>query len=84
MFLDALYYATDGNFHAKLKNGRGRLPSIGRVTFFADEEVFAAYQEELGPKVGGLYAALERYELTLARQPSTTRRRFGAMGCSPR
>lgn len=55
------------------------------AAFFADEEAFAAYQEELGPlgpEVGKLHAALVRYVLTFARQPSTCHQ-FGAMGYGP-
>ena len=56
-------------------------PLLKGAAFFADEEVFTAYQEELellGPEVGKLHAVLVRYVLTFAYQPSTCHQ-FGMM-----
>ncbi|GJE92976.1 hypothetical protein PsYK624_091350 [Phanerochaete sordida] len=66
-FLDALFYAIDGNFHANLRDKPMDLedvPLSQGAAYFADEEAFAAYQEHLGP---------------LGREPSTCHK-FGAMG----
>ena len=51
-FMDALFYAVDGNFHATLKHKRSDeddTPLSMGAGYFANEKAFAAYKETLGP-----------------------------------
>ncbi|GJE98479.1 hypothetical protein PsYK624_147110 [Phanerochaete sordida] len=69
-FLDALFYAVDGNFHANLKDKRmdhEDFPLSKGAAYFADETAFAAFSEKLPP---------------LGPEPSTCHK-FEAMGHGP-
>ena len=51
-FLDALYFAIDGNFHASMKDKKrdeDDVPLDMGAGYFANEEAFAAFRESLGP-----------------------------------
>ena len=51
-FLDALFYAIDGNFHANLKEkalDEDDFPLSKGAGFFAHEDAVEKYLEELGP-----------------------------------
>lgn len=54
-FLDALFYAVDGNFHANLKKNpldEDDVPLSKGAAYFADEDAFAEFIETLGPLEG--------------------------------
>lgn len=51
-FMDALFYAVDGNFHANMKEKPHDVedtPLSKGAGYFADEDAFAAFAETLGP-----------------------------------
>ena len=51
-FLDALFYAIDGNFHATLKDKRSDpddFPLSKGSAYFADEDAFKAFAAKLPP-----------------------------------
>ena len=51
-FLDALFYAIDGNFHSNQKDKLSDpddVPLSSGAGYFADEKMFAAYSKKLGP-----------------------------------
>ncbi|EKM57428.1 uncharacterized protein PHACADRAFT_192577 [Phanerochaete carnosa HHB-10118-sp] len=69
-FLDALFYAIDGNFHVNLKDKRMDIedfPLSKGAAYFADEDAFAGFSAKLPP---------------LGPEPSTCHK-FKAMGYGP-